>query len=75
YGLPGHYYKEISSDKRPPVLFDELLRQDYQFGLFGAIEDGQKYRKSILAGLRKQVFVSEQTNDGKLLTDWQQWLE
>ncbi|EKP0307973.1 DUF3413 domain-containing protein [Aeromonas veronii] len=75
YGLPGHYYKDISSDKRPPVLFDEMLRQDYQFGLFGAMEDAQKYHKSILAGLRKQVFVSEQSDDGKLLTDWQQWLE
>lgn len=74
YGLPGHYYKDISSDKRPPVLFDEMLRQDYQFGLFGAMEDAQKYRKSILSGLRKQVFVSEQIDDGKLLTDWQQWL-
>ncbi|MGL5294906.1 MAG: DUF3413 domain-containing protein [Aeromonas sp.] len=75
YGLPGHYYKDISSDKRPPVLFDEMLRQDYQFGLFGTMEDAQKYRQSILAGLRKQVFVSEQTDNAKLLTDWKQWLD
>ncbi|MGN5151423.1 DUF3413 domain-containing protein [Aeromonas enteropelogenes] len=75
YGLPGHYYQDISSEKRPPVLFDEMLRQDYQFGLFGAMEDAQKYRQSILAGLRKQVFVSEELDDGKLLSDWQGWLE
>ncbi|MEZ6965259.1 DUF3413 domain-containing protein [Aeromonas sp. S9(2024)] len=75
YGLPGHYYQDISGEKRPPVLFDEMLRQDYQFGLFGAMEDAQKYRQSILAGLRKQVFVSEELDDGKLLSDWQGWLE
>ncbi|PJG58984.1 DUF3413 domain-containing protein [Aeromonas cavernicola] len=75
YGLPGHYYPAISSDKRPPILFDEMLRQDYQFGLFGILEDARKYRKSILSGLRKQVFISEQGNDETLLKDWQQWLD
>ncbi len=74
YGLPGHYYDDIRNDKTPPVLFDEMLRQDYQFGLFGALEDAQKYRQSILSGLRKQVFVSEQTDDTQLIGDWQQWL-
>ncbi|MGL4717067.1 MAG: DUF3413 domain-containing protein [Aeromonas sp.] len=75
YGLPGHYYHEISLDKRPPVLFDEMLRQDYQFGIFSAHDNSAQYRQSILAGLRKQVFVSEQRDDSKLLTDWQQWLD
>ncbi|MEV3823242.1 DUF3413 domain-containing protein [Aeromonas dhakensis] len=74
YGLPGHYYDDIRNDKTPPVLFDEMLRQDYQFGLFGALEDAQQYRQSILSGLRKQVFVSEQTDDTQLVGDWQQWL-
>ena len=57
-----------------PVLFDEMLRQDYQFGLFGALEDAKQYRQSLLAGLRKQVFVSRQTDDRRLIDDWQQWL-
>jgi membrane-anchored protein YejM (alkaline phosphatase superfamily) len=74
YGLPGHYYGDIRADKRPPVLFDEMLRQDYQFGLFGALEDAQQYQQSLLAGLRKQVFVSRQTDDTRLIGDWQQWL-
>ena len=26
-------YGDIRADKRPPVLFDEMLRQDYQFNL------------------------------------------
>jgi membrane-anchored protein YejM (alkaline phosphatase superfamily) len=46
YGLPGHYYDDIRNDKTPPVLFDEMLRQDYQFGLFGALEDAKKYRRA-----------------------------
>ncbi|MGS3174830.1 DUF3413 domain-containing protein [Aeromonas sanarellii] len=74
YGLPGHYYGDIRTDKRPPVLFDEMLRQDYQFGLFGALEDAKQYQQSLLAGLRKQVFVSRQTDDRLLIDDWQQWL-
>ncbi|WP_323942045.1 DUF3413 domain-containing protein [Aeromonas caviae] len=74
YGMPGHYYGDIRADKRPPVLFDEMLRQDYQFGLFGALEDAKQYRQSLLAGLRKQVFVSRQTDDRRLIDDWQQWL-
>ncbi|AUY11355.1 MULTISPECIES: DUF3413 domain-containing protein [unclassified Aeromonas] len=74
YGLPGHYYGDIRADKLPPVLFDEMLRQDYQFGLFGALEDAKQYRQSLLAGLRKQVFVSRQTDDRRLIDDWQQWL-
>ncbi|WP_221366380.1 DUF3413 domain-containing protein [Aeromonas caviae] len=74
YGLPSHYYGDIRADKRPPVLFDEMLRQDYQFGLFGALEDAKQYRQSLLAGLRKQVFVSRQTDDRRLIDDWQQWL-
>ena len=74
YGLPGHYYNDILLDKTPPVLLDEMLRQDYEFGLFGALDDAEKYRRSILAGLRKQVFVSRQQDDGKLIADWQQWL-
>ncbi|MFM5301638.1 DUF3413 domain-containing protein [Aeromonas caviae] len=74
YGLPGHYYGDIRADKHPPVLFDEMLRQDYQFGLFGALEDAKQYRQSLLAGLRKQVFVSRQTDDRRLIDDWQQWL-
>ncbi|MGY3942534.1 DUF3413 domain-containing protein [Aeromonas tecta] len=74
YGLPGHYYDDIRTDKRPPVLFDEMLRQDYQFGLFGALEDAQQYQQSLLAGLRKQVFVSQQTDDSRLINDWQRWL-
>jgi hypothetical protein len=74
YGLPGHYYGDIRADKRPPVLFDEMLRQDYQFGLFGALEDAQQYQQSLLAGLRKQVFVSRQSDDTRLIGDWQQWL-
>lgn len=74
YGLPGHYYGDIRTDKRPPVLFDEMLRQDYQFGLFGALEDAKQYQQSLLAGLRKQVFVSGQTDDRLLIDDWQQWL-
>ena len=51
-----------------------MLRQDYQFGLFGALEDAKQYRQSLLAGLRKQVFVSRQTDDRRLIDDWQQWL-
>ena len=74
YGLPGHYYNDIRLDKTPPVLLDEMLRQDYEFGLFGSLDDAEKYRQSILAGLRKQVFVSRQQDDGKLVADWQQWL-
>ena len=74
YGLPGHYYGDIRADKRPPVLFDEMLRQDYQFGLFGALEDAKQYQQSLLAGLRKQVFVSRQSDDTRLIGDWQQWL-
>ncbi|UBO72723.1 DUF3413 domain-containing protein [Aeromonas rivuli] len=74
YGLPGHYYNDIRLDKTPPVLLDEMLRQDYEFGLFGSLDDADKYRRSILAGLRKQVFVSRQQDDGKLVADWQQWL-
>ncbi|MGY3925761.1 DUF3413 domain-containing protein [Aeromonas simiae] len=74
YGLPGHYMADISKEKRPPLLFDEMLRQDYQFGLFGPLHDVKAYRKSLLAGLRQQVFVSDADDDARLLGQWQQWL-
>lgn len=74
YGLPGHYLADISREKRPPLLFDELLRQDYQFGLFGPLHGVREYRKTLLAGLRKQVFISDESDDAQLLGRWQGWL-
>ena len=54
----GHYYGDIPTPTSVRPLFDEMLRQDYQFGLFGALEDAKQYQAEPAAGLRKQVFVS-----------------
>ncbi|MGL5948439.1 MAG: DUF3413 domain-containing protein [Aeromonas sp.] len=74
YGLPSHYFPAIQAAERPPLLFDEMLRQDYQFGLFGASAEMASYRQSLLAGLRNQVVVSQSENDGERLAHWQAWL-
>ncbi|ALP41445.1 DUF3413 domain-containing protein [Aeromonas schubertii] len=75
YGLPGHYMADMGREKRPPLLFDEMLRQDYQFGLFGPLASERQYRNTLLAGLRKPVFISQQPQDGALLEQWGAWLE
>ncbi|ENY71515.1 DUF3413 domain-containing protein [Aeromonas diversa] len=74
YGLPGHYMADMGREKRSPLLFDELQRQDYQFGLFGPLKGDPLYRNTLLSGLRKQVFVSDQSDDGALIAQWSQWL-
>jgi membrane-anchored protein YejM (alkaline phosphatase superfamily) len=36
YGLHGSYWFPFLAERRGPVLVDELLREDYEFGVFGA---------------------------------------
>lgn len=36
YGLPPLYFEKFREAKRGPVLFDELIRQNYDFGIFSS---------------------------------------
>jgi uncharacterized protein len=36
YGIPGTYWHNMRREKRGPVLVSELLRRNYQMGIFGS---------------------------------------
>ncbi|NMP17865.1 DUF3413 domain-containing protein [Thalassotalea sp. Y01] len=36
YGIPGHYWQPVLDLQKPPVLMQELKKQDYEFGIFAS---------------------------------------
>ncbi len=80
YGLPGHYWKAMKDSQTPPVLVRELLRQDYQFGVFAAARlDNPRFNQTVFQPLRELRLNTPgkktYERDANLTGDWKRWFE
>lgn len=78
YGLPGQYQPLFAHERVPPVLVDELQRQDYQISAFASsnLEQGS-YQHTLFAGLRlgaTERSPAEHQTDLQTLQQWRDWL-
>ncbi len=79
YGLTPNYWPQVSKKQQPPILIDELIKQDYILGFF-ATEDLQKpvFRQGITSTIRQQTSHRIQgnlENDAISLHYWKTWYQ
>lgn len=78
YGLPGQYQPLFAHERIPPVLLDELQRQDYLISAFASQGLMQpSYQHTLLAGLRlgaDERSPDHRQADAATLQQWQSWL-
>jgi len=83
YGLPPGYFSSFEALQKPPVLMDELMAADYQFGLFSS---SNMYRPVTLdrtafanvANLRietEPVDAPAWERDRIMTDEWMSWLD
>jgi uncharacterized protein len=74
YGLPAQYAEDVLADKRPPLLIDELQRQEYRIKAFAT--DGLAlpiYQHAIFSGIRHKQQIGVTNNDELALKSWLSW--
>lgn len=80
YGIPGTYWDAMKSSATPPVLIQELQKQDYDLGIFAnARLTSPAFDKTVFSsvpGLRTETDApSSPLRDIKLTDEWLEWLD
>lgn len=74
YGLPAQYADDVIADKRPPLLIDELQRQEYRIKAFTTDGLNQPiYQHAIFSGIRHKQQIGASRNDEATLNSWLAW--
>ncbi|MEH6469988.1 MAG: DUF3413 domain-containing protein [Halopseudomonas sp.] len=80
YGLPGQYWQTMKDSQTAPVLMQELIRQQYQMGIFSSAKlDSPRFNQTVfqpIENLRNgSPGKAPYQRDAKLTQDWQQWFD
>lgn len=80
YGLPGQYWQAMKDSQTAPVLIKELLRQDYQMGIFSSAKlDNPRFNQTVFEPIKElrngSPGSAPYARDARLTRDWQQWFE
>jgi membrane-anchored protein YejM (alkaline phosphatase superfamily) len=74
YGLPAQYADDVIADKRPPLLIDELQRQEYRIKTFTTDGLNQPiYQNAIFSGIRHKQQIGVGKSDDQTLQAWLSW--
>ncbi len=74
YGLPAQYAEDAQADKRPPLLIDEMQRQEYRIKAFATQGlDLPIYREAIFSGIRHKQGKNRVQSDAQTLESWMRW--
>lgn len=80
YGLPGQYWQTMKDTQTAPVLIQELLRQEYQMGIFSSAKlDSPRFNQTVFQPIENLRNGSQGSapheRDAQLTQDWQQWFD
>jgi uncharacterized protein len=80
YGIPGTYWHNMLREKRGPVLVSELLRRNYQMGIFGSAPlFSPEFDRTVFVEIKNLRLRSEgkgvSTRDKNITKDFEKFLD